>query len=847
MPSYDGRIEWEPFYRARIQRAKVSGSTLTGLCPFHNNTKTAAFSADLKTGKCKCHGCDFTGNATTFLAKLDGITSAEANRVLCEIAGVSADDRPKKATSGAPYTVETYAAEKHLDAARLTEWGVTSRRYGGKSWVEMTYRDTAGNVSATRKRFSPDAAQRFAWAKGSTLIPYGAWLIPSWRDSQTSTVALVEGESDCHALWSLGIAALGIPGAGTFKAEWVPMIDGFDVALHSEGDDGAKLFASKVASALCEARFSGTMAVWESPGEFKDPSEVYKAAGQGAADAIGEALRAAVPLDFAQCPAALVGDGHLAAAGLLCPDGYLLRDGQLYAEGKEGDVYFVTATPPLITRRIIDAGGSGERIELTFHRDGKHRSVVADRDEAFSTRSIVSLLAPLGAHVTSENAKHIVRWLGALEAVNFDRLDKATASSALGWCGEAFLPVDCGEVVLDVDESSAEMVAAFKASGDRAAWLALIGKAREESPVCRFMVASAFAAPLLRATRGRILFVYNWGASKGGKTAGVKAALSVWGDPDALMTTFNATAVGLERLASFMRDLPLGIDERQIAGRNQERIDSMVFQLASGTGRVRGAKDGGLQATSHWRSMILATGEEPMSGSTSTTGVSTRVLEVYGAPFLSEADAAAMHAGVAEHHGHAGADYIAHIKALGDAAVVRMHGEVMARLQSYASTRASSHLSGVALVTVADMIASRLFWGADERWAEIDALGMAASVLESLDDAASGDVDEAACQWLEGWLRSNDGRFDSGTFGPVYGDVSGDTYRVLVPVLRESIEAAGFSYKKTLRALASRGAIASEKGASTVARIHGKSSRVIAVDVSVLLGQRSGAEATIPF
>ena len=39
------------------------------------------------------------------------------------------------------------------------------------------------------------------------------------------------------------------------------------------------------------------------------------------------------------------------------------------------------------------------------------------------------------------------------------------------------------------------------------------------------------------------------GNSRDGKTSALKAGLSVWGNPDDLTLTFNATAVGIERLA----------------------------------------------------------------------------------------------------------------------------------------------------------------------------------------------------------------------------------------------------------------------------------------------------------
>lgn len=840
MQSYDGKIEWEAFYRARLGKPKKSGGKITGLCPFHDNTRTPAFWANLENGLAKCEaGCgDF--NPTTFLARLEGISTAEANAKLLEMAGVSREKAAPKPAG--PYTVATYAAEKHLDPAKLAEWGLADYKRGA-GCVTIPYRDIAGEIRATRKRFAPGAEQRFAWAKGSSLILYGEWLLPTFGDDET--IALVEGESDCHALWSLGIPALGVPGAGTFRPEWAANLRGRSIALHDEGDDGAKFFIARTTEKLAEAGFEGTVSRWSTPGEFKDPSEMYKAGGEKCA----EPLRAAISAGDGLEVAAAVGKAMLVSRGLVCPSRWHISEDGLARVTDEGDVRLVTATPVIISRRIVDAGGAGERIELAFLRDGKWRTVVADRDQAFATRNIVTLLAPLGAHITSENAKSIVKWLGDLEAANLGKLATARSSSALGWCGSQFMPVDPGDIVLDLDESSTEIVAAFDRSGDYEIWLEAMRRHRDISPVFRFMLASAFAAPMLKAVRGRILFVYNWGASKGGKTAAVKASLSVWGDPTILMTTFNATTVGLERLATLMRDLPLGIDERQMAGGDQKRLDQIVYTLASGTGRVRGARDGGLQTTTHWRTLVLATGEEPLSGSTSQTGVSTRVLELFGVPFTSEDDAAQMHSVTSEHYGHAGPKFIAALKDLGDEKVREMHEAMLERIGSYGSTRASSHLSGVALITVADALISQWLFGADEKSALLDAQSMAVYALSTLEDAAAGDVDEAAAQWLEGWLRSNHARFEGESYGPVYGDVVGDVYRVLSSVLREAIEGAGFSYKKTMRALDGRGAVVdkSEKAMSSVARIHGKPSRVISLDVGVLLGERAGVVDALPF
>lgn len=72
------------------------------------------------------------------------------------------------------------------------------------------------------------------------------------------------------------------------------------------------------------------------------------------------------------------------------------------------------------------------------------------------------------------------------------------------------------------------MAAAYCQTGSFDKWKDTMQPHRERDKF-RFILAAAFAAPLLRIIKQRIFFVYNWGSSKGGKTAGLKAALSAWG------------------------------------------------------------------------------------------------------------------------------------------------------------------------------------------------------------------------------------------------------------------------------------------------------------------------------
>ena len=71
---------------------KKSGRGFTGLCPFHNE-KTPSFHVNPDTRSYKCFGCGESGDIFTILEKIDGLTPAEALKVLAERAGVELTSR----------------------------------------------------------------------------------------------------------------------------------------------------------------------------------------------------------------------------------------------------------------------------------------------------------------------------------------------------------------------------------------------------------------------------------------------------------------------------------------------------------------------------------------------------------------------------------------------------------------------------------------------------------------------------------------------------------------------------------------------------------------------------------
>ena len=432
-------------------------------------------------------------------------------------------------------------------------------------------------------------------------------------------------------------------------------------------------------------------------------------------------------------------------------------------------------------------------------------------------------------------------------------------ASSFGWQpGKRFIPGHDKDIVLDIDPSQKGMAAAYCQTGSFDKWKDTMQPHRERDKF-RFILAAAFAAPLLRIIKQRIFFVYNWGSSKGGKTAGLKAALSAWGDPERLMVNFNATQVGLERTAAFYCDLPLGIDERQLAGKNQEGLEKTIYMIASGTGKIRGAKGGGLQTMRQWRTVAMATGEEPLSTDTSQTGVSTRVLEIYGGPFETEEQASLMHQESTQNFGWAGPEFIEHVLKVSEKSICDKYDEMLRYVMSIAKGKSGSHVAGISAVALADAMIDTWFFDNqdapdpeadpkkeegkdDEKQITINqeswdrAKRMAASILQEQIAAASGDVNENAVQFITDWVISNKAYFGEKAIGTCLGTMSesGNVAYIFPSTLNQALTKAGYSPRKTLKYMADNGLIAtasegsdSKQRYSVKRRFDGRSCRFV--------------------
>lgn len=503
---------------------------------------------------------------------------------------------------------------------------------------------------------------------------------------------------------------------------------------------------------------------------------------------------------------------------LKMPVGYNVDDDGIYIEAERNgyDINWqrISATPLLIIKQLMNIKSGIVKYELAYRINSTWYVTVQNTD-FFIASKIVSL-AGIGINVSSNNAGKLVRFLEAVHKVNESTLERSYTTDCFGWINDkSYLPYADNGIKLDIDSECRVVAEGYRAEGDLNTWINYMSKLRKNIAF-RFLLASAAAAPLLRILNQRSFFVYNWAASKSGKTAALKAALSIWGQPEEIMGNFNATQVGLEHMAALFNDLPLGLDERQLAGgKQQEQLESIVYMISSGHGRWRGKKEGGLQKNKSWRTIVLSTGEEPIQSTNSHNGVTTRIIELYSSPFHDELSAAQTHQFVEVHHGLAGVE-------LAKFYVTADKEELMALYQKICDSLMDSefgfaHTTSVAVIALADAIMDSIFFD-EATCARLStksvkrAIKMAKDVLDAARTHSNNDVNANAVQYIMDWILSNKNAFDDEKGSGIrYGFTENDIYYILPSCMDEALRHAGYSPRKTRAYMLEKELIAKEE------------------------------------
>ena len=525
------------------------------------------------------------------------------------------------------------------------------------------------------------------------------------------------------------------------------------------------------------------------------------------------------------------GDADEATEGAPSIEGWHVDErGRLWASDAAGELrYTVTATAPWIACDLVDVDTGDVRALVRVAVAGGVRERALDRDVLLNQSRIIGALAPLGANVSSTNAKDIVRYLTDCERRCAGSRPRVRSVTHLGWAEGAlssFMPYDAGgEVRFDPSPDEAVKARPFmEPAGTLEAWVAGMAPARAASPAFRCVMAASFASALVALLGVQTFIVYLWGRSRSGKTPTLKAAGSVWGDPtegsDSYFRTFADTPKSIVRAAALFHGIPVIIDELQSKGAPGEQaskrqiVEDLLYSLSLGHERGALNSDSSMMRAGSWRSLTIATGEIPIVGGSTQQGAANRTLELNAEPFSDVRAAQEMHHLVSAQHGTAGRAFVEALRRNPAEFYARQFAQVRDAVASIACGHPQA--DNIALLAFADALAEFYVFSPGSDWQGcVDAsLSMAVWALGNATGSEGGDTDLKAIQFLAERLVGNRIHFDDycendclERWGAIEDKscAPGFLWYVFSSVLDRALLGANFDWQKTLRRMAEEG------------------------------------------
>ncbi|WCH21559.1 DUF927 domain-containing protein [Aeromonas salmonicida] len=202
---------------------------------------------------------------------------------------------------------------------------------------------------------------------------------------------------------------------------------------------------------------------------------------------------------------------------------------------------------------------------------------------------------------------------------------RITCVERTGWHGNAYV-LPQGAIGLDAEgvilQTAGYAASDFTERGTLAEWQQEVAAlAVGNSRLC-FALSLAFAAPLLTLVGMEGGGFHLKGESTDGKTTIMKAAASIYGNPDRYSQTWRATGNAIEGIASRRNDALLCLDE--LGELDGKEAGQVAYMLANGQGKGRSKQDGELRERKAWRLLFLSTGELSLEDHAASAGQRTQ-------------------------------------------------------------------------------------------------------------------------------------------------------------------------------------------------------------------------------
>ena len=382
-----------------------------------------------------------------------------------------------------------------------------------------------------------------------------------------------------------------------------------------------------------------------------------------------------------------------------------------------------------------------------------------------------------------------------------------------------------------------DTVKAVVASGTLEGWRAAVAPVLSAHPRAAYAMAAAVVPPLLRffAPVGSAFALDLSGNSSVGKTTALKLAASIWGT-SRIVGNWKDTSTASERIAGAMRGLPIFRDESQLAD-DLTAAGNFVYEVTQGRGKARGTITG-TQRSVLFESVLISTGETPLSGLREAGGLVARCVTIWGPIFGGDSPTTkrqlqAAAKGTELNHGVAGRAFIEWLISTSSETRAEMRAAVEAKAAEYAAARPPTMPTTEAIQRIALYLAEmEVAWAAFRKavglpWkaqSEGSELFSVAEMQEILARGTEADKAAAAIEGVVAWVASNRARMQWHANAPdnslpIIGrmkDERGTKAVFLLPdALHDYLKGRGLNVKAVISTFLDRGHLVKGDGRST--------------------------------
>jgi putative DNA primase/helicase len=487
-------------------------------------------------------------------------------------------------------------------------------------------------------------SERFAFRHHPAPRPlYG---LPELRERPYASIVVVEGEKcveAANAVFPFSVVVTSPGGSnGALQADWTPLAGRARVLIWPDLDAPGTKYATTVASILADLGIPEISIVdAERLAEIDlEGRKRETITGWDVSDAIDEGCAP----EKLRADAVAAAQPHKSGPRFIS-FGYFTMSTEGLVVAKEGkgedaaiETTWVCSAFEIIGRARDPSGREWARwLRWTDDDKREHLHPVKDADLHGDPRSLCAALATRGLRISTTHRPHLIDYLNRARVNRRITIVGRTGWHDIGEKSVFILPAETigiagrETVVLDSSGSSP-----YDSRGTLQDWKDSIGTLTKGHRLPVLAISTAFAGPLLHIAGMDGGGVNLFGRSSRGKSTCGECAASVWGKGSSpgYVRSWRATANALEAAAAISSDTVLILDELGVVEAREAAAG--VYQLASGTGKGRSARDGSLRSSLTWRVMVLSTGEMPMaakinedrSGRRAQAGQAVRLLDI---------------------------------------------------------------------------------------------------------------------------------------------------------------------------------------------------------------------------